>query len=43
AEADVERVWLAEADRRLEEMRKGKVKGVDAASAFKKAHEAFKR
>ena len=42
-EADVEALWAAEAERRLEELRTGKVKGIEAAEAFRKAHEALGR
>ncbi len=42
-EGDVEKLWVAEAERRLEELRSGKVKGIPAAEAFKKAHEALER
>jgi putative addiction module component (TIGR02574 family) len=42
-EADVERVWLTEAECRLQEFRTGKVQGVDGASAFKKARRALTR
>ena len=42
-ETDVEALWAAEAERRLEELRMGRVKGIDAAEAFRKAHEALER
>ena len=42
-EADVEALWAAEAERRLEELRTGGVKGIDAAEAFRKAHDALER
>ena len=42
-EKDVEGQWLREAERRLEELRKGEAKGIDAPEAFRKAHEALKR
>ena len=42
-ETDVEALWAAEAERRLEELRTGRVKGIDAAEAFRKAHEALER
>ena len=42
-ETDVEPLWAAEAERRLEELRTGRVKGIDAAEAFRKAHEALER
>ncbi len=40
-ETDVEALWAAEAERRLEELRTGRVKGIDAAEAFRKVHEAL--
>ena len=42
-ETDVEALWAAEAERRLEELRTGKVQGIEAAEAFSKAHEALGR
>ena len=42
-EIGVEALWAAEAERRLEELRVGKVKGIDAAEAFRKAHDALDR
>ena len=36
-ETDVEELWLAEAERRMQELRTGKAKGIDAANAFPKA------
>ena len=42
-ETDVEALWAAEAERRLEELRTGKVRGIEAAEAFRKAHEALER
>ena len=42
-ETDVETLWAAEAERRLEELRTGRVKGIDAAEAFRKAHDALER
>ena len=42
-ETDAEALWAAEAERRLEELRTGRVKGIDAAEAFRKAHEALER
>ena len=42
-ENDVEGPWLAEAERRLEELRTGKATGIDAPEAFRKAHEALER
>ena len=42
-EADVEELWLAEAERRLEELRSGKTQGVPAEEAFAKACNALRR
>ena len=42
-EPDVEALWAAEAERRLEELRAGRVKGIDAGEAFRKAREALER
>ena len=42
-DTDVEALWAAEAERRLNELRTGAVKGIDAAEAFRKAHEALQR
>jgi putative addiction module component (TIGR02574 family) len=42
-ENDVEKLWVAEAERRLKELHSGKVKGIPAAEAFKKAHQALER
>ena len=42
-ETDVDALWAAEVERRLEELRTGTVKGIDAAEAFTKVHEALKR
>ena len=42
-ETNVEALWSTEAERRLKELRTGRVKGIDAAGAFRKAHEALKR
>jgi hypothetical protein len=36
-ESDIEELWLAEAERRLEELRTGKAAGIDAADAFARA------
>ena len=36
-ESNVEELWLAEAERRLEELRTGKAEGIDAAEAFARA------
>ena len=43
SEAGVEALWEAEAERRLEELRTDKVKGLEAGEAFRKAHEALRR
>lgn len=42
-DADVEELWFAEAERRLEELRSGKVQGVPADEAFAKARDALRR
>jgi putative addiction module component (TIGR02574 family) len=42
-EADTEALWFAEAERRLEELRSGKVQGIDSDDAFRTAREALKR
>ena len=42
-ETDTEALWFAEAERRLEELRSGKVEGVNADEAFRTAREALKR
>ena len=42
-EDGVEALWMAEAERRLEELRMGKAKGLDALDALRKAHDALKR
>ena len=42
-EDGVEALWMAEAERRLEELRTGKAKGLDALDALRKAHGALKR
>jgi putative addiction module component (TIGR02574 family) len=36
-ESEIERLWLEEAERRLKAYREGKVKGIPADQAFKKA------
>ena len=41
--ADAVALSVAEAERRLEEPRTGRVKGIDPAEAFRKAHEALER
>jgi len=42
-ETDTEALWFAEAERRLEELRSGKVEGIDADEAFRNAREALKQ
>jgi putative addiction module component (TIGR02574 family) len=42
-EKDVEARWLAEAERRLEELRAGEAAGIDASKAFRNAHQALER
>jgi len=42
-EPDVEALWLAEAERRLEELRSGKTEGVPAEEAFARARNALRR
>jgi putative addiction module component (TIGR02574 family) len=42
-EEDTEALWFAEAERRLEELRSGKVRGIDSEEAFRTAREALKR
>jgi putative addiction module component (TIGR02574 family) len=42
-EADTEALWFAEAKRRLEELRSGKVQGIDSEDAFRTAREALQR
>lgn len=41
-EVDTEALWFAEAERRLEELRSGKVQGVDSEDAFRIARDALK-
>lgn len=43
ADEDVESLWLAEAERRLEELRSGKATGVPAEEAFAKARDTLRR
>ena len=40
---DVEGLWLAEAERRLEELRSGKTRGMPAEEAFARARNALRR
>ena len=42
-EGEVEELWLAEAERRLQELRTGKAAGIDAADAFAKARRDLTR
>ena len=42
-EADTEALWFAEAERRLEELRTGKIQGIDSDAAFCTAREALRR
>jgi putative addiction module component (TIGR02574 family) len=42
-ESGVEELWFAEAGRRLEELRSGKVEGPDADNAFRSARKALNR
>jgi putative addiction module component (TIGR02574 family) len=42
-EADTEALWFVEAERRLDELRSGRVKGIDSEEAFRTAREALKR
>lgn len=39
SESEVERLWLKEAERRLQEFREGKVKGIPAEEVFNRAVE----
>ena len=40
-ETDVEALWFEEAERRLEELRSGKVEGIDSDEAFRNARKAL--
>lgn len=42
-EQQIEELWFEEAERRLEELRSGSVKGIDAEDAFRNARKALKR
>ena len=42
-EKEIEELWFVEAERRLEELRSGTVKGVSGEEAFRNAREALKR
>lgn len=37
SESDIERLWLEEAERRLQEFREGEVKGIAAEEVFRRA------
>jgi hypothetical protein len=41
-DGDIEALWLAEAERRLEELRTGQVQGIPAEDVFHNAREALK-
>lgn len=43
AEADVEELWLAEAEPRMEDLRTGKASAIDAAEAFPRARRDLAR
>jgi putative addiction module component (TIGR02574 family) len=40
--ADTERLWLAEAERRLDELKSGKVVGIPAAKVLRKVRSALR-
>ena len=42
-ESGTDELWFVEAERRLEELRSGKVEGIDSDDAFRTAREALKR
>jgi putative addiction module component (TIGR02574 family) len=42
-EENVEGLWFSEAERRLAELRSGKVQGIPAEDVFRNAREAIKR
>jgi putative addiction module component (TIGR02574 family) len=42
-ETNTEALWFAEAERRLEELRGGKVRGISSDEAFRAAREILKR
>jgi putative addiction module component (TIGR02574 family) len=42
-EPDTEALWFAEAERRLEELRTGKVRGIDSDDALRTAREALRQ
>jgi putative addiction module component (TIGR02574 family) len=41
-ESGVEGLWFTEAERRLEELRSGKLEGIDAEQAFENARKSLK-
>jgi putative addiction module component (TIGR02574 family) len=41
-EAELEALWFTEAERRLEELRSGKVQGINGEDAFRKARKTLK-
>lgn len=43
SQAEIDGLWFVEAERRLEELRSGRVQGVEAEDAFRRAREAIKR
>lgn len=43
AEKEIEELWFAEAERRLDELRSGTVKGISGEEPFRNAREALKR
>lgn len=42
-EPNTEALWFAEAERRLEELRSGKIEGIDSDEAFRTPREALRR
>ncbi|MGH7898225.1 MAG: addiction module protein [Candidatus Binatia bacterium] len=42
SDADAERLWLEEAERRLDELESGKVAGIPAEEVFKKARSTLR-
>jgi hypothetical protein len=42
-EIDTEALWFAEAERRLEELRCGKVQGIESEEAFRTAREVLQQ
>ncbi len=41
-DADVERLWLQEAERRLAELKSGKIAGIPAEKVIRKAHSTLR-